>query len=215
MTSETWPKISVVTPTWQRHNLLLERCIPSIQAQAYKSVEHIIVSDGPDERLAAALKAGRRDLITAFGHKTWYFELPEHDPAEHWGTYARLHGLDYASGDLIAYCDDDDALRPEHCALLAAALAEHPEAGWASSVIAGHHPGGAVTEIGHGPPSLGNIGTPAIMHRREILAHGTWGEPGIFEDWELANQWIHAGLAHVKVDEVTCDAWPSRFRGRP
>jgi glycosyltransferase involved in cell wall biosynthesis len=206
------PKISVITSTWQRHDLLLERCIPSIQAQAHPGIEHIIVSDGPDSPLEDALKTRRHDLITAFGYRTWYFELPEHDPAEHWGTQARLHGLEYASGDLIAYCDDDDSLRPEHCALLAAALADNPDAGWASSVMASHHPSGAVTDIGFGPPSIGNLGTPMIMHRREILKHGTWGSPSMFEDWDFVNQWNLADVKHVKVEKVTCDTWPSAYR---
>jgi len=32
-----------------------------------------------------------------------------------------------------------------------------------------HNSSGGVTTIGQGEPSLGNIGTPMLMHRREIL----------------------------------------------
>jgi glycosyltransferase involved in cell wall biosynthesis len=206
-----YPRVSVITPTWQRHDLLVKRCIPSVQAQTYQNIEHLVVSDGPDPGLRDTVHRAR----TTAGHPLWYFELPEHDLAEHWGTEARLHGLEYVSSDLIAYCDDDDSLRPEHCELLAEALRENPEAGWASSVMASHHPSGAVTEIGHGPPSIGNIGTPMIMHRRELLKHGTWGWPSMFEDWEFVNQWNHANIGHVKVDEVTCDVYPSVWEKKP
>ncbi len=43
--------VSVITPTWNRHDLLLNRCIPSVEAQTYPDIEHIIVSDGPDPDL--------------------------------------------------------------------------------------------------------------------------------------------------------------------
>lgn len=200
------PLVSVITPTWRRHDLLLERCIPGVQAQIYPRIEHIIVSDGPDPELRELLGSG-----TGNGYRRWYFELPEHDPAEHWGHLARLHGIEYAAGDLIAYCDDDDFLRPEHCELLAAALTENPDAGFAVSRMASHGPAGTV-EIGEGPVCIGNLGTPMIMHRREILTRGTWGPASMFEDWDIVNRWIHADIRHVRADAVTCDAWPSCFR---
>lgn len=203
------PTVTVITPTWGRHNWLLERCIPSVRAQIYPAVEHIIVSDGPDPELSEKLfppwRSGQR--------RQWYTSLPEHDPAPHWGHLARLHALELASGELITYCDDDDALRPKHVELLVQALTDHPEAGWAYSLMASYFGDGRVTEIGHGPPSCGNIGTPMIMHRREVLEHGTWGPPSTTEDWELVNRWVHAGAGYVQVPEVTVDVWPSLYHG--
>lgn len=203
--------MTVVTATWRRHDLLLSRCAPSVRQQAYPNVEHVIVSDGPDLELAEKLPPWR-----SCNRSRRYASLPEHDPGPHWGHLARLRGTELAAGELITYCDDDDALRPGHCELLATALMEHPEAGWARSLMASHRPASdteAVTEIGYGEPSCGNIGTPMIMHRREILQHGTWGPASDFEDWDLVNKWIHAGIGHVKVDEVTVDVWPSLFFG--
>ena len=49
------PLVAVITPTWQRTGLLLSRCIPSVQAQDYPRVEHIVVSDGPDPDLQGKL----------------------------------------------------------------------------------------------------------------------------------------------------------------
>ena len=43
--------VSVVTGTWQRHDLLLE-AIENVRQQTYPNVEHVIVSDGPDPDLA-------------------------------------------------------------------------------------------------------------------------------------------------------------------
>jgi glycosyltransferase involved in cell wall biosynthesis len=215
------PLVSIVTPTWHRHELLFNRCIAGVQGQTYPNVEHIVVSDGPDPELAEKFQSSMpatdcQDIRQGRNHPVWFYELPQHDLAPHWGHLARLRGIEQAAGDLIAYCDDDDTLRPEHVAKLAAALAEHPEAGWASSLMASHRPpegADPVTEIGWGPPSCGNIGTPMIMHRREILLHGTWGPAGDFEDWDLVNRWIHAGIGYIQVPEVTVDVWPSLFFG--
>lgn len=202
------PLVSVITPTWHRADLLVKRCIPSVQAQTHANIEHIIVSDGPDPLL-------REYMQQAMINRTWvrdlyYAELPGHAPEPHWGTEARLFGIEYANGDLIAYCDDDDSFRPRHCELLAAALADHPGAGFAVSCLGSHGPFG-LHEVGYGQIALGNVGTPMIMHRRETLEHGTWGEPGPYEDWDLVLQWLNADVPYVQVDEITCDAWPSAY----
>jgi glycosyltransferase involved in cell wall biosynthesis len=204
------PLCSVITPTWHRHELLLNRCIPSVQAQDCPRVEHVIVSDGQDDELAfqLGLMIGQRrwkDAIT-------YRELPWHPADEHWGHYARLAGLLHATGTYITYCDDDDALRPEHCRLMAAALDADPEAGFAVSRMVSH--GGAhPTVSGWGPLACGNVGTPMIMHRRSILAHGTWGPASFTEDWDLVQRWLEAGVRYVNVDAETSDVWPSAYRG--
>ena len=130
------PLISVITPTWQRHDLLLDRCIPSVAAQDYPAVQHVIVSDGPDNVLAGKI-AGR-----SCGAVVWD-ALPAHDPAARWGHWARLRGLELATGEYIAYLDDDNAFRPGHLAKLAAALDADPSAGFAYSQLMLHNGGSA------------------------------------------------------------------------
>lgn len=211
------PLVSIITPTWHRHDLLLDRCIPSVDSQTYPKVEQIVVSDGPDPELAARFRNGVpvthcQDIRQGRRHPVWYYELREHSQDMHWGTYARKLGLEMAAGELIGYLDDDDAFRPEHVALLAAALAEHPEAGFAVSLMESRRPHQSVsTVIGHGPPSAGNVGTPMLLHRREILDRATWGEASSFEDWELVNSWLQEDIQYVQVDEITVDVWPSAF----
>jgi glycosyltransferase involved in cell wall biosynthesis len=202
------PLVTVITPTWQRHELLLKRTIPSVQAQGYPQTEHLVISDGRDSELAAQLSVpwldGWRNLI--------YRELPEHDPDKHYGHLARDYGLEYAAGDYITYCDDDDALRPMHCHLLAAALDANPEAGFAVSRMVSHGPGGEAV-IGHGPLACGNVGTPMVMHRRGVLdGLPGWDHAGQFEDWDFVLAMINAGIPHVRVDDETVDVWPSLYR---
>ena len=177
-------------------------------------MEHVIVSDGPDPALRKALAEpwleGWEDL--------WYHELPAHDETEHFGAPARNTGLLLASGELVTYVDDDDALRPYHCTLLAQALTAHPEAGFAVSRMLSHGAYGDIV-IGTGPLAAGDVGTPMIMHRRDVpVKYGTWGTDGSwgpgdrFEDWHLVWAWIQAGAEYVRVQAETSDVWPSIFR---
>lgn len=200
------PLVSVITATWKRNDLLLSRCIPSVQAQGYPAVEHIVISDGPDNRLARRLAEPRLD-----GWKNLlYKEVDCHVSDDHYGHYARLLGLEYASGEYVTYCDDDDSLRPDHCYRLATALDEDPDAGFAVSRMVAHH--AHPVTVGWGPLAPGNVGSPMIMHRKWVLDHGTWGPASWKEDWELVERWLDAGVKYVNVDAETSDVWPSRFR---
>jgi glycosyltransferase involved in cell wall biosynthesis len=194
----------VVTPTWQRHPLLFGRCIPSVQAQDYPAVEHVIVSDGPDEELREKLGA-----LALPGVR--FEELPDHDPAARWGHWARLHGTDVAKGEYITYLDDDDAYRPEHVSVLAAALDAHPDAAFAYSRMIMHTQHGSC-RIGTDPPGYGQIGVPAIMHRRGLLDVATWEQSEPTIDWDLVSRWLDAGAGYVAVAADTVDIWPSTYR---
>lgn len=206
----TEPLVSVVTPTWYRHDLLLTRCIPSVQAQDYARVEHVIVSDGPDPELAAKLAA---DVDETARGCLRYSELPEHRLGPNYGSFARREGVARAAGEYVTYNDDDDALTPEHCRLMAAALDAAPGAGFAVSRMRSHSHNGIVTVIGWGPLACGNVGTPMIMHRRWVLDHGMWGPPSRTEDWDVVHKWLQAGIGYVNVDAETSDIWPSLYWG--
>lgn len=194
------PLVSIVTPTWQRYEFLLGRCMPSVQAQTYGNVEHIIVSDGPDPELAERIAR-----VTAWrGDSVRFEQLPEHDPAIRWGLHARLRGIDLAKGDYIAYLDDDNSFRPEHVARLAAALEASPGAGFAYSRMQVNGRGPAYV-IGTDPPVCGLIDTSQIMHRRALAA--PWRDDGSQEtiDWDLVSRWMAAGTRWVLDDAVTAD----------
>ena len=199
----TWPLVSVITPTWRRRDLLLRRCIPSVAAQTYPAVEHVIVSDGPDWDLGEPILEASNPR-----HQVTFTCLPEHDTAGHWGGPARRRGLDIAHGKLIAYLDDDDAYRPDHLQVLAAALADCPAARFAVSRMVSHSPAGDTTVIGTGPPAYGAIGTPMILHHADLADVATWGPPSPAEDWELVSAWLNARTGFVAVPDETIDVWP-------
>ena len=191
------PLVSVITPTWCRNDLLAARCIPSVRAQTYPRVEHVIVSDGPDLVL--------RGVFAAMSAPPVYSEIAGHDPTPHYGHHARRRGLELASGDLICYLDDDDAYRPHHVATLAAALQACPDAMWAYSAMTGRE-AAPRRVFGCDPPRCGQIGTPMLMHRRNLLAQ--WGPASDVEDWRVVERWLATGVPYVFVNDVTVDVWP-------
>jgi glycosyltransferase involved in cell wall biosynthesis len=204
-------RVTVVTATWNRHELLLDRCIPSVQAQDVP-VDHLVVCDGPDPELREMMALGAQLQRQPSYHPVLFRELPEHDFSElHYGHHCRAYACELVADGYITYCDDDDALRPEHCRLLAEALDEHPEAGFAVSQMCSHGPHGDTT-IGVGPVACGNVGTPMIMHRRELLDVAGWDHSSAFEDWELVWAWMQADISHVRVWTETVDVWPSLYR---
>jgi glycosyltransferase involved in cell wall biosynthesis len=200
--------VSVITPTWQRADLLLGRCVPAVQAQTYPNVEHVIVSDGPDPELAARIPAVGPTVVPIR-----FEELPAH--GGHWGIDARLRGIELAAGDLITYCDDDDAYRPRHAEVLAAAL-EDPTAAFAYAQMQTWNGTQPVEILGQDPPTPGTVGT-CTMHRRTTLAAGTWQRDLPNIDYTLVARWMAGGMRHKFVPEITCDCWCScwnhpRFR---
>ena len=199
--------VSVITPTWRRHGALLCRCIPSVQAQTYGNIEHVIVSDGPDDELHRAFCDGLMDGLS--GHMIIFGQLPEHDSDVRWGLRARLAALELATGDVIAYLDDDDAWRPHHASVIVGALAANLDAGFGWTRMAVHLPDGSTAELGDAAPSYGRIATSMMFHRRSLLDVATW-QDGDLPDWELAERWLLAGAGYVSVDIVTADYYRSR-----
>jgi glycosyltransferase involved in cell wall biosynthesis len=202
-------RVSVITPTWQRSTVLMERCVPSVFRQTYREIEHVIVSDGPDRDMAeaVAMDLWRRPLKT---RPVIVDQLHEHVAGGHvdYGSRARNRGLELATGDYIAYLDDDNTWRPEHLTLLIEAL-DASGADFAYSQMI-RHPIGDV--IGAAAPEYGGIDTSLIMHRRGVPERrGMWPLPHELTgdkhapDWGVVERWLAAGATWVHVPEITTD----------
>jgi len=203
--------VTIITPTWGRLKTLFERAIPSVAAQDYPAVEHLVVTDGYDADLNAALAAagysgepGARRLVTL--GRNWSAPEVCHGGV---GAIPRLVGAFMASGDYIGYCDDDNALYPHHVSTLVKALedsgADFACSRWHQNSPAGPAAGGRV-------PARGQTDTTAIMHRASILRHGSWSWADGYEaDGALVERWRQAGCSWVSVDEPTFVLYPHRL----
>lgn len=197
------PLVSVVTPTWRRHETLGDS-LRSVQAQAHQRWEHLIVSDGPDPALRARL-ADRWPGVR-------YLEMPSHDDRSRWGVKARQLGWVEAKGEFVAYLDDDDTWRPNHLRnVLGAMAAVKAAVGWGSAMV--HFPDQTMAILG-GEPKYGRVQTSMIVHRRDLLDVETWRE-GDLPDCDLLAAWLAKGVRYAWAPEVSVDYWRARPAPRP
>ncbi len=158
------PSVSVVVPTRNRPELL-ERSVRSILGQSYAGdIECIVVFDRSEPApVAADVPSGRRLMLMANGRRPGL-------------AGARNSGILAGSGDLVAFCDDDDAWLPEKINLQVAML-ESAGAEFASCGTRFHYADRIIERPA--PPSveLGQLvrrrfpemGAPTFLIRREIL----------------------------------------------
>ncbi len=121
------PLVSIITPTRLRPDFL-RRCILAIQRQEMAEHEHIIVADRcPLSR--AVYEEFAEDARIVFAELTTCVCDPilRRTRISHNASCARNLALTLARADVIAYCDDDNVLLPNHTRTALEYLAEHPE----------------------------------------------------------------------------------------
>ncbi|NDC37431.1 MAG: glycosyltransferase [Proteobacteria bacterium] len=91
------PKISVLTPVYNCARYL-NRCIESVQNQAYPNVEHVVVDGGSQD--------GTVEILKSYPHLVW---ISEPDTGE---ANALNKALRMATGDFIVWLNGDDWLEP-------------------------------------------------------------------------------------------------------
>ena len=107
------PRISVVLPTRNRATFL-PMAVASVRAQSYANWELLIVDDGSDDETPERLAAFDDSRIQPL-------RIP------HAGSNAaRNAALDRATGDIIAYLDDDNVMHPSWLKAVAWAFDKRP-----------------------------------------------------------------------------------------
>jgi glycosyltransferase involved in cell wall biosynthesis len=202
--------VSVVTPTWGRHDLLME-CIANVRAQTYRPLEHVIVIDGQDEDLYESILAedaratdddGRVDVpITCVElGRRWTLELDDS-----YAAAAMMVAQMVARGEYQHLMADDERWTPFHVELMVRAL-ETTGADFVYPRTAYYRwqtPDQAVG-IGVSPPVKGAITT--LLYRREVFntAKGPYRtHTGRENDWDFIERMLNGGASHVFVDRVT------------
>jgi glycosyltransferase involved in cell wall biosynthesis len=192
------PLVSVITPTKgaDRYEVIFERCVPSVQAQTYQPVEHLIVSGEHSPNL--------RDQCDAAG--VIYWEADESEPMRDVGSRARNFGVMQANGKYIAYLDDDSAFHPEHIEKLVGMLAGNPTCDFVYSRFVFHWGDGRTQLGGAAPPIFGRIDCSSIVHRSGFLEKfGEWPVPNTYPDAEAASRWLSNGATWMFYGQPTFD----------
>jgi len=107
--------VSVVIPAYNSERFV-DEAIESVLRQSHQRIEVIVVDDGSTDGTAARVRA--------YGDRVRYF----HQANAGAGT-ARNRGLALATGDYIAFLDDDDVWQPEKLEVQLEIAARNPESG--------------------------------------------------------------------------------------
>ncbi|HWG72588.1 MAG TPA: glycosyltransferase family 2 protein [Acidimicrobiales bacterium] len=116
--------ITVVIPTHNRVGYLRE-AVASVMAQRLPPASVLIVNDASSDSTGEWLETLRNPLI-----RSWRLE-----PGQG-GSAARNIGLGHVETPLVLFLDDDDLLRPDALATLAAAMTANPTAAGAAGAFA-------------------------------------------------------------------------------
>lgn len=210
------PLVSVLTPTWQRPDLLLE-AIENVRAQTYRPIEHVIVSDGEDDALSdwiaehgydqqicphdQQIGSSRRDLLTVR-----YVEL-----GRNWSSFLPdsfcaapvVVAMLLARGTYQTWLADDERMDADHIEELVSAL-EAAGALFAYGRVKMWRPNepGRLWEIGTDPPIEGQI-TNCLYHV-DALKLGVYPfGAGMTSDWRCISRWMQAGASWAYVPRAT------------
>jgi len=96
------PKITVVTPTYNRANLL-QRAIKCILEQTFEDWEYIIIDDGSNDGTEEVVKQRADERIQ-------YIKFDQNRGA----NAARNRGIQEARGEFVSFLDSDDILETNH-----------------------------------------------------------------------------------------------------
>jgi hypothetical protein len=209
------PLVSVVIPTYDRGELLVERAVPSVLAQTYENVEIVVVGDAAPQSTEEWLRDLKDPRIT-YRNLTLRGPYPE-DARDRWhvaGVPARNAAVALARGAWIAPLDDDDAFHPEHVEqLLDLARQERSEVAY--GVMRCVMNDGTEFPLGAFPPRYGQFGWQSAVFHAGLrffemeLADALFGSPA---DWSLCRRMMRAGVRFAMTDAVLADHYESRFR---
>jgi Glycosyl transferase family 2 len=162
------------------------RAAASVLAQDVENLELVIVDDCSSDDTAAVL-----DRLTAQDRRVRVVHTDETVGP----CVARNRGLEVAQGDLVAFCDDDDAWLPGVGAVVVDFLAQHRDVVAASSWHVVLHAGSGGGAVFRGPLEYGReqllwqnfVALPFAVLRRGALSFDISFDPDLptGEDWDL------------------------------
>jgi glycosyltransferase len=213
-------KISIITPTWNRCDSLA-RMIQSVEMQAMRPVEHLIVDNLSTDDTAS--------LISAYGARAPYpvIHMREGDK----GIYDAMNqGAARARGDALYFLNDDDSLFNTHSlTLLSSALKLAPDGVAFGDVIVRDPNSGAERRRNHRQMNRLTLAEKSICQQATIYSRRAFDAVGFFDaglraagdyDWMLRALVLHRlGAVYLRhpvaifsTGGISSDpAWRDRF----
>lgn len=217
------PLVTVIIPTYNRADTILERALPSLQRQTYSNIEVIIVGDEMDVAQAAKLTAvctsnvrfynlKKRGSYPMMAEPRWYVA----------GVKPVNFGLRIARGQWIVHLDDDDELLPTHIERLLA-LARKRRVEWVHGRVNFIRDDGTLEAVvGEPEPKPGHISRISSLYHAGLKTFRynqqcwRYGQPG---DWDLWERFLQMGVSHAFLEDTVAihhgSIVPDKFKQAP
>src|SRR4051794_28341061 len=114
---EEWPRISIVTPSYNQGGYL-EETIRSILLQGYPNLEYLVIDGGSSDESVDVIKKYER-------HLTYWESAKDRGQSD-----ALNRGFKRATGEWVGWVNSDDLYLPNALATLMATAAPNPEVQW-------------------------------------------------------------------------------------
>eukprot|EP00736_Rhodelphis_marinus_P012181 Rmarinus@m.1914 len=200
------PTATIVTVTHDRHDVLLDRCIPSVLKQDYPNLEYLVVADGKDPAL-------REKFVERYGHDTrvQLIELGRNWQTWHkvvgWGAVPRKVATFLGTGDIFGYLDDDNVyIDADHISTMVKFMLGDGDSinsrqydvvysqGITKHVLADGRIGRYHNlPLGGYPPAMGSIDTSLLFTAASVLRDHNWTPTGYASDWGVVGKWFDMG----------------------
>ncbi len=199
------PLVSICVGTYNRGELLVERCVSSLLAQTYQNIEIIVVGDCCTDDTEARM-AAVHDPRVRFVNLAQQGDYPPDGP-NRWmvaGSATMNKALELAEGDFVCHLDDDDEFMPDKVEKLVRFIQQqrthfvwHPFEYQLGDYTWQANP---ALEL-----ELGKVTTSAIFYHRWLkripwdVEAWRFGEPG---DWNRVRRLKYIGMQYQRYDEV-------------
>jgi len=117
-----WPKISIVTPSFNQSKYL-EETIRSVLLQGYPNLEYILIDGGSTD--------GSLAIIEKYAPWISYWQS-EPDLGQ---SHALETGYKHISGEIMAWINSDDYYQPDAFRIVSETFNDYPEIEWVAGVV--------------------------------------------------------------------------------
>ena len=197
--------ISVLIPTYNRANTLMQRAIPSVLRQTYQNFEIIVVGDHCTDSTEDLLKDFNDERIK-------FYNLPKRGKYpknfyDRWcvaGTVPWNKAIDLSSGDWIAPLDDDDEFSENHLKVLLNCALKYDYEMVYGKVRWERKPNKWI-DVGSYPLKYGRISHLSVLYSSNLkfikydVNAWKYGEPA---DWNMWRRMKEAGVRVGFIDKV-------------
>lgn len=165
---------TIITPTYNREEKILKRCLDSIDGQTYTKWKHLIIVDNIEINLS-------QELIDNYSSERRQFICLGRNSNDY-GNSPRQLGIELADSDFIVFVDDDNVIFPNYLSVFAS---QNKDLSICQIIHLGPLPQHLCPPpkiLDGNPPILQNIDTLQICVRTELMKKYGWINRGYLAD---------------------------------